>query len=124
MFFGASKTFKSFVALDYALHRCYGLPWLAGRQSGASWSTSRPRAVPVSWKRIAAWHRLRHMDPAQMPMRVVTACLSLPDASGRTPGSHRKTGVHPSDIIIDTMSQTFAARKTRQRGRCIPARHR
>lgn len=108
MFFGASKTFKSFVALDYALHRCYGLPWL-GRKT--------KRGVPVYiaaeggagiWKRIAAWHRLRHMDPAQMPMRVVTACLSLQTQAAELREAIEKTGVHPSDIIIDTLSQTFA----------------
>ncbi len=108
MFFGASKTFKSFVALDYALHRCYGLPWL-GRKT-------KP-GVPVYiaaeggagiWKRIQAWHRLRHMDVDQMPMRVVTACLSLQTQASELREAIEKTGIHPSDIIIDTMSQTFA----------------
>ena len=50
------------------------------------------------------------MDPAQMPMRVVTACLSLQTQAAELREAIEKTGVHPSDIIIDTMSQTFTRR--------------
>ena len=60
--FGASQTFKSFIALDYALHRAYGMRWM-GRKTR--------QAVPVYlaaeggagiMRRIEAWHLARNRD--------------------------------------------------------------
>lgn len=107
MFFGASGTFKSFVALDYALHRCYGMPWI-GRKTA--------RGIPVYLAaeggaglvlRIDAWHKARRMDPRQCPMKVVIVPLALVTDAGALREAIEATKIRPSDIIIDTMSQTF-----------------
>ena len=107
MFFGASGTFKSFIALDYALHRCYGLPWLGRRTT---------KGVPVYiaaeggaglYKRINAWHKQRGLDPVAMPMRVVILPLPMLTEAVRLRETIEALKFTPSDIIIDTMSQTF-----------------
>jgi len=104
--FGASGTFKSFIALDYALHRCYGFPWL-GRKT--------KQGIPVYiaaeggaglMRRIEAWHKLRGLDWAQCPMRVVIVPLSLSQQAGALRKAIDALGIVPSDIIVDTLSQT------------------
>jgi len=108
MFFGASGTFKSFVALDYALHRCYGLPWLGRRTA---------QGVPVYiaaeggaglMRRIEAWHRTRNMDWRRCPMRVVIVPLALLTQAAQLREAVAALKVKPSDIVVDTMSQTFS----------------
>lgn len=105
--FGASGTFKSFIALDYALHRAYGFPWL-GRKT--------KQGIPVYiaaeggaglMRRIEAWHRLRGMDWTQCPMRVVIVPLSLAQQASALRAAIDAIGLVPSDIIVDTLSQTF-----------------
>lgn len=108
MVFGASGSFKSFIALDYALHRCYGMPWL-GRKT--------KQAIPIYiaaeggaglMKRIRAWHKERGMDPLACPMRVVITPLSLTTQAGALREAIEQSGAVPGDIVIDTMSQTFS----------------
>ena len=106
-FFGASGTFKSFLALDYALHRAYGMKWL-GRKT--------KQAVPVYLaaeggagliRRIKAWHMDRGMIWQDCPMRIVTVPLTLRTQAASLRVAIEETGVEPGDLIVDTMSQTF-----------------
>ena len=124
MFFGASG--PSRVSLSWITRFIAATVYrgLAGRPTkGRPRSTSRPRAVPVSWKRIAAWHRLRHMDPAQMPMRVVTY-LWLQTQAAELREAIEKTGVHAvSDIIIDTLARLPGEENSSTRSLRLP-RHR
>lgn len=105
--FGASGTFKSFIALDYALHRCYGMKWLGKKTK---------QAVPVYLaaeggagliRRIKAWHNDRGMVWQDCPMRVVTMPLTLRTQASMLRVAVERTGVEPGDLIVDTMSQTF-----------------
>ena len=105
--YGASGTFKSFLALDYALHRAYGMRWLGRRTK---------QAVPVYlaaeggaglMRRIIAWHKDRGMVWQDCPMRVVIVPLTLRTQAKDLCEAIRNTGVAPGDLVIDTMSQTF-----------------
>lgn len=107
MIFGASGTFKSFVALDYALHRCYGMPWVGRKTS---------KGVPVYvaaeggaglMRRVEAWHKLRGRDWRKCPMRFVIQPLQIVEDAERLRDAISALDCEPSDIIIDTMSQTF-----------------
>lgn len=107
MVFGASGTFKSFIALDYALHRAYGMPWM-GRKT--------KKAIPIYlaaegsaglWWRLDAWHRLHGMDPAHCPLRAVIVPLSLTTEAAVLRAAVEAESIKPGDIVIDTMSQTF-----------------
>ena len=107
MFFGASGTFKSFIALDYALHRCYGLPWLGRRTEKGTPVYVAAEGGAGLFKRINAWHTQRGMDPTKMPMRVVILPLPMLTEAVRLRETIEALKFTPSDIVIDTMSQTF-----------------
>jgi hypothetical protein len=105
--YGASGTFKSFLALDYALHRAYGMKWLGRRTK---------QAVPVYlaaeggaglMRRIEAWHKDRGMVWQDCPMRVVIVPMTLRTQAADLCAAIQAVGVHPGDLIVDTMSQTF-----------------
>jgi hypothetical protein len=105
--YGASGTFKSFLALDYALHRAYGMRWMGRRTK---------QAVPVYlaaeggagiMKRIQAWHLARGMDWRACPMRFVLVPLTLRTQASVLRDAVLATGVQCGDLIVDTMSQTF-----------------
>lgn len=106
-FYGASQAFKSFITIDYALHRAYGLKWL-GRKT--------KQAIPVYlaaeggaglMRRIQAWHQARSMDWRKCPMRVVIVPLTLRTQAKTLRQAIEAVGIEPGDVIIDTMSQTF-----------------
>ena len=105
--YGASGAFKSFIALDYALHRAYGLKWLGKRTKQATPVYLAAEGGSGLMRRIEAWHQQRHLDWQGCPMRVVIVPLTL-----RTQAKHLReaidaAGVKPGDLVIDTMSQTF-----------------
>ena len=104
--FGASGTYKSFVALDMCLHLANGIPWLGKR-------TDQVEVVYVAleggagiWRRIKAWHQ-HHGLPLSPRLRVCILPLLLSEpvhlkaltdaleASGRPPGL----------VVIDTLAQ-------------------
>lgn len=106
-FYGASQAFKSFIVLDYCLHRAYGMKWL-GRKT--------QQAIPVYlaaeggtglMRRIQAWHQARGMDWRRCPMRVVIVALTLRTQAKVLRDAIQTAGVEPGDVVIDTMSQTF-----------------
>lgn len=108
MFFGASGTFKSFIALDYALHRCYGMPWIGRRTK---------QGVPVYiaaeggaglMRRVEAWHKQRGLDWRNCPMRFVTTPVTIQTDATRLRDAIDAMDIAPSDVIVDTMSQTFS----------------
>lgn len=108
MFFGASGTFKSFVALDYAMHRCYGLPWLGRRtQKGIPVYLAAEGGAGLM-RRVEAWHKLRGLDWRKCPMKFVTTPISIQGDAAKLRDAIDSLGIIPSDIIVDTMSQTFA----------------
>lgn len=107
-FYGASQAFKSFITLDYALHRAYGMKWLGRKTRQATPVYLAAEGGAGLMRRIEAWHKARSMDWRQCPMRVVIVALTL-----RTQAKHLReaiaaAGVAPGDVIVDTMSQTFS----------------
>jgi hypothetical protein len=107
MLFGASGAFKSFLAIDYALHRCYGLAWL-GRK------TRRGLVVYLAaeggtglLRRIQAWHQARDMDWRACPMRVCITPLTLRTQARALAEQVRAVCPGATDVIVDTLSQTY-----------------
>ncbi len=107
MLFGAADTFKSFIAIDLALHIAHGLPWL-GRKTRAG-----PVVLVVAeggagvWRRIQAWHQRHGLNWRTAPVYVLPQPIDL-----RTDASMLRTaitalGIEPVLIVVDTMSQTF-----------------
>lgn len=108
MLFGASGTFKSFLALDLALHVAHGLPWL-GRK------TQRGQVVYVAaeggaglWSRIHAWHAARRMRWEDAWMVVVPVAVDLGNDAWRVVEAAQRMGVTPALVVVDTLSQTYS----------------
>ena len=108
MMFGGSGTFKSFIALDLALHVAHGLPWM-GRQ------TVRGQVLYIAaeggaglWGRIDAWHRARNLKWQDAPLFVVPAAIDLTVDAWRVVDAAQAIGACPALVIVDTLSQTYS----------------
>lgn len=110
MLFGASGTFKSFIALDLALHVVHGLPWLGRRAPAGAQPVLYIAAEGGSglWNRVLAWHQDRHLDWRGAPLFVVTVAVDLVAEAWRVVSAAQAVGVTPALVIVDTLSQTFA----------------
>jgi len=109
MLFGASGTFKSFLALDAALHVAHGLPWL-GR---------RTEKGPVFWlaaeggtsfgHRVNAWHRARRLQVTS-DLICIPVSVDLGNEAWRVVEAVQSSAsVTPRLAVIDTLSQTYTS---------------
>lgn len=108
MVFGASQTFKSFVALDAALHVAHGLPWLGRRTKQGPVIYVAAEGGTGLWKRIHAWHRSRKIPYTSTPMTVVPVAMDLTQDAWKIVEAAQAKGVTPALVVIDTLSQTYA----------------
>lgn len=105
--FGASGTFKSFIAIDLALSVLHGQEW-AGRKTakGAVYYVAAEGGAGVS-RRVDAWHR-----GIEVPDNLYYCRTPLMLTSKQEISELRKSIAAlpeiPVLIIIDTLSQTFA----------------
>ena len=108
MLFGGSGTFKSFIALDLALHVAHGLPWM-GRltQQGPVLYIAAEGGAGL-WARIDAWHRARNMRWQDAPLYVVPQAVDLTVDSWRVVDAAQAVGVSPTLVVVDTLSQTYS----------------
>ena len=104
--FGQSGTFKSFIALDLALHITYGMRWLGQK-------TIKAEVVYVSAeggggvaRRIQAWHEARSMDWRKCTLKVVIDHVT-PDADFVRLRKEIESIGGARLIILDTFSQIF-----------------
>jgi hypothetical protein len=107
-FYGPSRAFKSFLMIDYALHRAYGLKWLGRKTKQATPVYLAAEGGAGLMRRILAWHQARGMDWRKCPMRVVIVPLTLRTQAKTLREQIEATGVEPGDVIVDTMSQTYS----------------
>lgn len=105
--FGASGTFKSFVAVDLACHIARGMPWLGRRTAKGSVVYLAAEGGGGIWKRVCAWHKARKLPWADTPLHVIPAALDLVADTARVAEAIKGADIEPSLVIIDTMSQTF-----------------
>lgn len=108
MLYGASGTFKSFIALDAALHIAHGMPWMGRRTSQGPVIYIAAEGGAGLWKRIAAWHRQRRLQWQGAPFYVVPVAVDLCVDAWRVVDAAQAMGVHPSLVVVDTLSQTYA----------------
>lgn len=108
MLYGGSGTFKSFIALDAALHIVHGLPWMGRRtrQGGVLYVAAEGGAG--LWARIVAWHRARRLQWGSVPFHVIPAAVDLTADAWRVVEAAQSKGLAPTLVVIDTLSQTYA----------------
>ncbi len=108
MLFGGSGTFKSFIALDAALHVAHGLPWMGRKTTKGTVLYIAAEGGAGLWQRINAWHLSRGLKPADAPMRVVPVAVDLTVDAWRVVEAAQMAGVEPTLVVVDTLSQTYA----------------
>jgi hypothetical protein len=108
MFFGASGTYKSFVALDHGLHVAHGMQWMGKR-------TKQGRVVYLAaeggagiYRRVQAWHQ-HHGRPLTPDFHVcITPMVLSIDQHVDALASALEQLPTPARLVyIDTLSQTF-----------------
>jgi RecA-family ATPase len=107
MLFGGSGTFKSFIALDAALHVAHGLPWLGRRTVQGPVLYIAAEGGSGLWYRADAWHRARRLPWQKAPLHIVPMALDLTTEAWRVVEAAQSAGVTPSLVVVDTLSQTF-----------------
>ena len=105
--FGGSGTFKSFIALDAALHVAHGLPWMGRKTTRCPVLFIAAEGGAGLWRRIQAWHRERGLSAADIEFYVVPVAVSLTTQASQVVAAAQALGVTPGMVIVDTMSQTF-----------------
>jgi hypothetical protein len=106
--FGASGTFKSFIAIDLALHIAHGLPWMGKKTKQGAVVIVAAEGGSGLWKRIVAWHRERRIPWGKAPVYVVPVAVDLLHDASRVCEASTAAGVTPALVVVDTMSQTFS----------------
>jgi len=107
MLFGGSGTFKSFIALDLALHVAHGLPWLGRLTKPGPVLYVAAEGGAGLWARIDAWHRERGLRWQDVPLYVVPTAVDLTNDAWRVVESAQVLGVSPALVVVDTLSQTY-----------------
>lgn len=107
MMFGASGTFKSFIAVDAALHVAHGLTWLGRRTTQGSVLYIAAEGGTGLWARICAWHQARRLRYEDVPLHVVPVAVDLTTDAWRVVEAAQAKGVSPSLVVVDTLSQTY-----------------
>jgi hypothetical protein len=108
MLFGGSGTFKSFIALDAALHVAHGMPWLGRKTVQGPVVYIAAEGGAGLWSRVDAWHRARNLSWKDAPLYVVPAALDLTADAWRVVDAAQLLGVTPAMVVVDTLSQTYA----------------
>jgi hypothetical protein len=109
MMFGGSGTFKSFVALDLALHVAHGLPWMGRRTEAGQVLYIAAEGGAGLWGRVDAWHRARpSLSWADAPLFVVPQAVDLTVDAWRVVDAAQAIGAQPALVVVDTLSQTYA----------------
>lgn len=108
MLFGGSGTFKSFIALDAALHIAHGLPWMGRLTKQAPVLYIAAEGGAGLWSRIEAWHRHRNMRWEEAPLFVVPTAVDLTVDSWRVVDAAQAVGATPGMVVVDTLSQTYS----------------
>jgi hypothetical protein len=105
--FGASGTFKSFIALDGCLHVAHGMKWAGQRtKKGPVVYLAAEGSVGIA-RRVTAWHNARRLNPQDADIRFCIRPLSLLTQAALLRKEIEALDVAPVMIVIDTMSQTF-----------------
>ena len=108
MMFGGSGTFKSFIALDMALHVAHGLPWMGRKTEPGQVLYIAAEGGAGLWGRVEAWHRARPQHAwADAPLYVVPQAVDLTVDAWRVVDAAQAIGAQPKLVVVDTLSQTY-----------------
>lgn len=108
MVFGASGTFKSFVALDQALHIAHGLQWMGRKTRQGTVVYLAAEGGAGIHRRVAAWHQRHGLALATNFFVCITPLvLSLSEHVEFLAKQIEGLAERPALVVVDTLSQTF-----------------
>jgi len=109
MLFGASGAFKSFLALDMALHVANGLRWCDRiTTQGPVYYVAAEGGAGI-YRRVESWHRKKKLPRTRnFHVCIKPLLLTLEDQVERIAKRIRRLPQIPSLVVIDTLSQTFS----------------
>lgn len=106
--FGASGAFKSFIAIDLALHVAHGRAWMGRKTKQAAVIIIAAEGGAGLWRRVEAWHREHGIEWQDAPVYVIPMSVDLTTDCSRVIEAASALGVVPGLMVIDTLSQTFS----------------
>ena len=109
MIFGASGTYKSFIAIDMALHIAHGMDWAGLRtKQGPVVYVAAEGGAGIS-RRLKAWrNQFGLVETNNLQICVTPLLLTAQDEMAHLKAAIGKLPQPPSVVIIDTLSQTFS----------------
>jgi hypothetical protein len=107
MMFGGSGTFKSFIALDLALHVAHGLRWLGFKTKKGPVIYIAAEGGTGLWRRIKAWHIERGLDWHGLDFHIVPVAVDLMKDATAVVAAAKAKNTAPALVVVDTLSQTF-----------------
>ena len=110
--FGAPASYKSFLALDWALSVAHGVDWNERPVLQGSVVYLALEGQTGLATRSEAWHRERGLKDTDAPFYAVTTPLSLADEAGDLMPlmdgiEDGLGGVNPTMIVVDTLARSF-----------------
>lgn len=109
MLFGASGTFKSFVALDALCHVVHGLPWMGRRTQQGPGLWIAGEGGKGFGHRVNAWHRQRRLQPPKDLVGIPAAIDLGNEAWKVVEAVQSSVAITPRLVVVDTLSQTYTA---------------
>ncbi len=108
LFFGASETFKSFIALDLALHIAHGMKWLGKKTIRGPVAYIAAEGGAGVYKRIDAWHRHHGIAVDPPDFFVIPSPVDMLENASAVREAVSAKGITPVLVVVDTVSQTFS----------------
>jgi hypothetical protein len=108
LFFGASETFKSFIALDLGLHVAHGMKWMGKKTVAGVVVYIAAEGGLGLYRRVDAWHRHHGIVPDFAKFYALPVPVDLLVDASRVRDAVTALGVTPALVVIDTVSQTFS----------------
>lgn len=106
--FGGSGTFKSFIAIDLAMHVAHGLRWMGRKTTRGPVLFIAAEGGSGLWRRIQAWHQAYGLDWTEALAYVVPTSMDLATMASAVREAATANGITPVLVVVDTLSQTFA----------------
>jgi len=109
MIFGASGTYKSFIAIDLALHMAHEMDWAGARTKKGAVAYVAAEGGAGIYRRLKAWHNQFGLVPDDS----INICITPLLLSAIEEVKAMRVAIEalpqpPKLVVIDTLSQTFS----------------
>jgi hypothetical protein len=108
MIFGASGTYKSFIAIDLAMHMVHEMEWAGKRTKKGAIAYLAAEGGAGIYRRLLAWHNQFGLVPDDsINICITPLLLSASEEVAAMKAAIAALPERPKLVVIDTLSQTF-----------------